>query len=135
MPPRRVAFAGLDTARRALGIALVLACGAAPLRATVADADAAKARIERRLATLVELKAKGLVGENNRGFATLRGHDLDAGDAVAAENRDRRMIYEIIAEQTGAGVEQIGRTVAQQIVAASAKGAWLQRDDGTWYKK
>ena len=57
------------------------------------------------------------------------------GDVVAAENRDRGIVYAEIAKQTGTHVDQVGRARARQIAAASARGVWLQKNDGSWYKK
>jgi uncharacterized protein YdbL (DUF1318 family) len=91
--------------------------------------------MEQRLPQLDQLKAKGVIGENNRGLLELRGGDVDAGDAVAAENRDRGIVYAEIAKKTGTSIDQVSRHRARQIVASSAAGVWLQKDDGTWYKK
>ncbi|MEO7598094.1 MAG: YdbL family protein [Opitutus sp.] len=99
------------------------------------DLNAVKARMEQRLSLLDQLKAEGVVGENNRGMMELRGGNGEAGDAVAAENRDRGMVYAEIAKRTGTSVDQVARHRARQIVASSSPGVWLQKDDGNWYKK
>lgn len=99
------------------------------------DLGAVKARMEQRLPLIDDLKSRGLVGENNRGLMDLRGGDVEAGDAVAAENRDRGIVYAEIARQTRTSAEQVGRHRARQIATASAPGVWLQKEDGTWYKK
>jgi hypothetical protein len=54
---------------------------------------------------------------------------------VAAENRDRGIVYAAIAQQTGSTVDTVGRARAKQIAAASAPGVWVQRENGEWYKK
>jgi uncharacterized protein YdbL (DUF1318 family) len=120
---------------RNLVLAFSLLVGFATLAAAADDLNAIKGRMEQRLPQLDALKAKGLVGENNRGMMELRGGDVDAGDAVAAENRDRGMVYAEIAKQTRTSVEQVARHRARQIAEGSAAGVWLQKDDGTWYKK
>jgi uncharacterized protein YdbL (DUF1318 family) len=117
----------------ALVSVLLLSFGAASARAE--DLGAVKSRMEQRLPLLDQLKSKGVVGENNRGLVVLRGGDVDAGDAVAAENRDRGLVYAEVAKQTGTSVEQVGRFRARKIAAGSAKGVWLQKDDGTWHQK
>ena len=99
------------------------------------DLGVVKARMEQRLPQIDELKSKGVVGENSRGMMELRGGDVNAGDAVAAENRDRTMVYAEIARQTRTSVDQVARVRARQIAGASAPGVWLQKDDGSWYKK
>jgi uncharacterized protein YdbL (DUF1318 family) len=121
---------------RLLALATVLMLGAVtitPIRAE--DLGAVKARMSQRLSQLDQFKTKGVIGENNRGFAELRGGGTDAGDVVAAENRDRGMVYAAIAKQTGTSAEQVGRARARQIAAGSARGVWLQHEDGSWYKK
>jgi uncharacterized protein YdbL (DUF1318 family) len=112
---------------------LVLGLGA--VTAMAEDLGAVKVRMNQRLAQVDHLKAKGVIGENNRGMLELRGGDVDAGDVVAAENRDRGIVYAEIAKQTGTHVDQVGRARARQIAAASARGVWLQKNDGSWYKK
>lgn len=109
--------------------------GSVAVATAAEDLGAVKARMAQRLPLVDELKTKGVVGENSRGMMELRGGDVDAGDAVAAENRDRGIVYAEIAKQTRTSVEQVARVRARQIAAASAPGVWLQKEDGTWYKK
>lgn len=99
------------------------------------DLGAVKARLAQRLSQLDELKAKGAIGETNRGMVELREASPAAGDVTAAENRDREIVYAAIAQQTGSSVETVGRSRAKQIAGGSAAGVWLQRDSGEWYKK
>lgn len=112
---------------------LVVAAGV--VTTTAADLNAVKARMSQRLSQLDQLKAGGAVGENNRGFVEVRGGGGDAASVVAAENQDREAVYAAIAQQTGSSANQVGRARARQIAAASAPGVWLQKDDGSWYRK
>jgi uncharacterized protein len=114
--------------------ALALGFAAAPA-ARAEDLGAVKARMAKRLSSVDQLKAKGALGENNRGFVEVRGSAPDAGAVAAAENRDREVVYAAIAKQTSTAVEQVGKARARQIAGGSAPGVWLQRDDGSWYKK
>lgn len=116
-----------------LSVALVLGTATVTLRAE--DLNAVKTRMAQRLSALDALKAKGDLGENNRGFVELRGGDAAVGDVMAAENKDRGEVYAALAKQTGGSAEQVGRARAKQLAAASASGVWLQREDGSWYKK
>jgi hypothetical protein len=116
-----------------LALALVLGVGAVSTRAE--DLGTVKARMTERLSKLDQLKASGVLGENNRGMVELRGSDAEAGDVMAAENRDRGIVYAELAKQTGTHPDQVGRARARQIAAASASGVWLQKTDGSWYKK
>lgn len=112
----------------------LLSAGALAARA-VEDMGAVKARLAQRLGSLDRLKTSGAIGENNRGLVELRDASPAAGDLVAAENRDRGIVYAAIAEQTGSSVETVGRARAKQIANASAAGVWIQRDNGEWYRK
>ena len=118
-----------------LFLVLGLLVGFAAVASAADDLNSVKVRMAQRLPQIDKLKAQGVVGENNRGMMELRGGDVDAGDAVAAENRDRGIVYAEIARQTGTSVEQVARHRARQIASLSAPGVWLQKDDGTWYKK
>lgn len=127
-------FMNLSVSRTFVLSATLLIAGAVASFAAD-DLGTVKVRMEERLPQIDDLKARGVVGENNRGMMDLRGGDVEAGDAVAAENRDRGIVYTEIARQTRTSAEQVGRHRARQIAAASAPGVWLQKDDGTWYKK
>ena len=120
---------------RFLALLALLSFGFAGISVAAEDLGAVKTRMNQRLAQLDELKAAGVLGENNRGLIELRGGDVNAGDVMAAENRDRGIVYAEIAKQAGASAEQVGRKRAHQIAASSAAGVWLQKDDGSWYKK
>ena len=115
---------------------LVLAAGLMISVAVQAeDLSAIKARMEQRLGQLDQLKAQGVIGETNRGMLELRGGNADAGDAVAAENRDLSFVYAEIATKTSSSLDQVARHRARQIATSSARGVWLQKDDGSWFKK
>lgn len=113
-----------------------LLMGAATVQVHAQDLNAVKARMAQRLSQLDSYKAKGVIGENNQGFVELRGGgDAAAGDVMAGENRDRGEVYAALAKQTGGTADQVGKARAKQIAAGSAAGVWLQREDGSWYKK
>lgn len=93
-------------------------------------------RMAQRLPALDALKARELVGENNRGFAETRGAaDAAAGSLVSDENRDREQVYALIARETGASPDAVGRARAKQIAANSRPGVWVQDERGHWAKK
>jgi uncharacterized protein len=93
------------------------------------------ARMESRLAVLGDLKARQVVGENNRGFVELRGSASGAAAVVDAENRDRGEVYAQIARETGASADAVGRSRAKKIAESSRPGTWLQDERGTWFRK
>jgi uncharacterized protein len=112
---------------------LTFGAGAASLHAQ--DLGAVKARIAARLSKVDELKAKGAIGENNRGLLEVRGGNAEAAGVVSAENSDREAVYADIAKKTGSSADQVARARAKQIAANSAAGVWVQKDDGSWVKK
>jgi uncharacterized protein len=107
--------------------------------ATAALADGAadvRRRMEQRLPAIDDLKAKEVIGENNRGFVEIHQNGTtDAGRLVAEENSDREAVYALIAQQTGASSDSVGRARARQIASNSRSGVWLQDERGNWYKK
>ena len=93
-------------------------------------------RMEQRLPAIDRLKTAEAVGENNRGLLEVRGSGgADATAVVADENRDREAVYALIAKETGASAESVGRARARQIAANSRPGVWVQDERGQWKKK
>ncbi|OCC14286.1 hypothetical protein DBT_2275 [Dissulfuribacter thermophilus] len=95
----------------------------------------AKARMLKRIPAILELKQKGIVGENNRGFLELIRQDKRAKKLVDDENRDRRIIYAFISKQQGVSIDVVERLRAKQIRHKARPGEWLQDQTGRWYKK
>ncbi len=93
-------------------------------------------RMEQRLPVIDRLKTAETVGENNRGLLEVRGSGgAEATTVVAEENRDREAAYALIAKETGAAAESVGRARAQKIAANSRPGVWVQDASGAWKKK
>lgn len=99
------------------------------------NAAAIRQRMEQRLSQLDDLKAKGAIGENNRGLVEVREAAGNAASLVADENRDREAVYALIAQQTGATADSVGRARAKQIAASAKSGVWVQDESGAWKKK
>ena len=117
-------------------IILFATLGLLTVAAFAENAADIRARMAQRLPTIDALKAKEAIGENNRGFVEVRGSGAaDAGAAVAEENRDREAAYAIIAKDTGATPDSVGRARAKQIASNSRAGVWVQDDSGKWIKK
>ncbi len=104
-------------------------------QAQTADLGAVRQRMSARLAQLDALKAEGALGETNTGYLEVRASAAGAADLVAAENADRKAVYQAIAKQTGSSADDVGRARARQIAASSAPGVWVQEADGTWSRK
>lgn len=100
-----------------------------------AYADDIKARMKKRLPIILELKAEGIVGENNKGYLEFIGNKKANADIVAAENKDRQTVYEAIAKQQGTTAELVGKRRALQIANKANKGEWVQDADGQWQQK
>ena len=90
----------------------VLICAAAAAAPAQAKYDikqmtpAVKAALDGRkgrFAELKELKSKGLIGETNRGYVQALGGGKQVEAAVAAENKDRKAVYEAIVQQNNLG--------------------------------
>jgi uncharacterized protein YdbL (DUF1318 family) len=100
-----------------------------------AFSDDIKSRMIARLPVLKDLKAQGLVGENNQGYLEYRGSKHSHEDVVQAENQDRRSVYSAIAKQQGVTAELVGKQRAAQIAEKADAGEWLQNAAGKWYQK
>jgi uncharacterized protein YdbL (DUF1318 family) len=100
-----------------------------------AFSDDIKARMIARIPVLRDLKAQGIIGENNQGYLEYRGSKRPHEDVVQAENQDRRTVYSAIAKQQGATEELVGKQRAVQIAEKADSGEWLQNAAGKWYQK
>ncbi len=100
-----------------------------------ADINAVNANMEKRLPLIVELKSKGVIGEDNNGYLQFVGGKREKEAVVQAENQDRREVYHAIAKKEGVSIEQVGKRRAIQIINKARKGEWLQDQNGKWYQK
>ena len=100
------------------------------------DLGAVKERMKQRAGQVDAAKARGTAGENNRGFLEARGGaTADDNSVIGAENRDREVVYGMIAAQQKRSADEVGKARAQQIAANSVPGVWIQGEDGAWKKK
>jgi hypothetical protein len=100
-----------------------------------ASADDIKTRMKKRLPVLKELKAKGIVGEDNKGYLQFVGAKKEKADVIAAENKDRKTVYAAIAKQQGTTAELVGKRRALQIAKRADPGEWVQDANGKWLQK
>jgi uncharacterized protein YdbL (DUF1318 family) len=100
-----------------------------------ASADDIKTRMKKRLPVLKELKAKGIVGEDNKGYLQFVGAKKEKADVIAAENKDRKTVYAAIAKQQGTTAELVGKRRALQIAKKADPGEWVQDANGKWLQK
>ena len=92
-------------------------------------------RINHRLQRTEASKRAQLVGETNVGLLEAR-RELTASqrELVRDENRDRRIIYDAIADRHGLTWQHVGTVRARQIAARGAGGIWFQNEHGEWYE-
>ena len=100
----------------------------------IAHADDIKSRMVERLPVIKALKAKGLLGENNQGYLEFLGGNKEQEDIVAAENADRKTVYNAIAKQQGTTADLVGKRRALQIAEKATGGEWIQNESGKWIK-
>ncbi len=103
--------------------------------AVSAFADDIKTRMKNRLPVIKELKAKQILGEDNKGLLQFVGAKREKEDVVANENKDRKTIYTAIAKQQGTSAELVGKRRAVQIAKKATKGEWVQDVSGKWLQK
>lgn len=94
-----------------------------------------KERMKDRLPVIIELKNKGVIGENNMGYLEFVGAAGEKQDVVRAENKDREAVYKAIAGKQNTTVEKVGKRRAQQIAKKADPGEWLKNEKGEWYQK
>ena len=87
---------------------------------------------------LQNLKQEGVIGENNKGYVTSLKENAVAPTLAAAENRDRRVLYEALAEQNklgSTGLLEIQRAFAEVQKEKAGLGDMIQSPSGEWKKK
>jgi len=113
--------------------ALVCLATAPAFAASAADL---RRQMSERLPAIDAMKSSEAIGENNRGLLEVRAAGQAAATTlVADENRDREAVYALIAKETGATADSVGRARAKQIAANSRPGVWVLDESGAWKKK
>lgn len=94
-----------------------------------------KQRMKNRLPKIIELKAAGIIGENNQGLLAFVGENQQEQALVEAENKDRQLVYGAIAKQQGTTADVVGQRRALQIAEKAKPGEWIRDAGGKWYQK
>lgn len=105
------------------------------LSGSIAQSASIKERMAARIPAISALKAKGIVGENNKGFLEFRGKNQPQKDVIDAENKDRLQVYKTIGKKQGASPTLVGQRRAKAIAKNTKPGQWYQKADGKWAKK
>lgn len=105
--------------------------------ASAQDAATIKQNMINRLPAIAAMKSKGLAGEDNRGYLAAVSSQLSAADqaVIDAENADRKVVYEAIAQKTGATADLVGKQRAKQLAEQASAGEYIMDENGTWKKK
>jgi len=96
-----------------------------------ADLESMKARVPK----VVELKEKGLVGEQPDGLLGVVSANADAQSVVDAENRDRMDEYRKRAKSQGQPVETLMKVLGEAKVRQEKPGRFVKNASGGWTKK
>jgi len=97
--------------------------------------ESIKAQMKARLPVVAELKEKGVVGENKKGYLQFVGQKKEKEEVIAAENADRKKVYTHIAKKQSTTLQLVGERRALQIAKKAKPGTWLQDQSGKWYQK
>lgn len=98
-------------------------------------AQGIKERMKQRLPAIVELKAQGLVGEDNQGYLAFVTGQKSQEEIVASENADRKAVYAQIAQQQGTTLDLVEKRRAMTLAERAIPGEYIQKADGSWVKK
>ncbi|SDT84825.1 YdbL family protein [Desulfobacula phenolica] len=101
----------------------------------VAFAAGIKERMKQRLPAITGLKAKGIIGEDNRGYLGFVTAARELEDVIAAENQDRKAIYTHFAKQQNTSLEVVEKIQAKRKAEKADPGEFFQNQDGSWHKK
>jgi uncharacterized protein len=102
------------------------------------DIEKALKNRQARYYQLQTLKQEGVIGENNKGYVTSLKENPTTDAVTAAENRDRRVLYEALAEQNklgNTGLLEVQRAFAEVQEEKAGPGDMVQSSSGDWKKK
>lgn len=130
-----------------LGILMILAAALTPLSAMAGakyslkemtpEVSAALEARRARFDNLADLKSKGMVGEDDRGYikALVSAPDVEA--VVDAENKDRKLVYTTVARQNNLAAEMatIEKVFAEVQRDKAKPGEKIQDANGQWVTK
>lgn len=103
------------------------------LQSTIVFADINSMRA--RLPKIVELKDKGLVGEQADGYLGVVEDKEGASAVVAEENADRKGVYSDRAKAQGQSVEVFGAVIGGAKTRDEQPGRFIKNSAGKWMKK
>ena len=97
--------------------------------------DQLKKRFQERYPAIKELKARGVVGETDKGYLEwVEKKESNSADLVKEENDDRTALYKAVAEKEKTDQDTVAKHNAQRNFDKAKTGEYLQVD-GKWHKK
>jgi hypothetical protein len=105
------------------------------LSSPCALADGVKDRMLQRLPAIADLKTKGIIGEDNRGYLGFMTGNRVMEDVIAAENADRKTVYEIFAKQQNTSLDVVETVQGARKAEKANPGEFYQNREGQWIKK
>ena len=115
----------------------LLMLGALLSPAIADELDDLKKRFKERATALDKLKAVGKLGETDKGYVEpVKGAEVPAADKklMQAENQDRRVGYNIIAENRKIPPAKVGQLAGAKKIESAKAGEWVKQG-GSWKKK
>ncbi len=94
-----------------------------------------KERMKQRLPVIADLKTKGIIGEDNKGYLGFVTSTREQEAVIAAENEDRKTVYTYFAKQQNTTIDVVESIQAARKAEKTASGEFFQTPDGTWQKK
>ncbi len=90
----------------------------------------AVARRKERREKLVALEQTGAIGEDRAGMAVVKNPAGDAASIVSAENADRRMIYQAVANKNGSSADDVAGLYAKRLQNDAPSGTPIETEGG-----
>ena len=127
----------LIAAMFAIAIAIPTAM-AAPNDKNAAEKDRLRARSEERYPDIQRYKSAGKVGETSSGYLEAVKKDYLDDSAlkklIDEENRDRKSLYALIADEDGTDASLVAKRAAKRNIERAHKGEYVKQE-GQWTKK
>jgi uncharacterized protein YdbL (DUF1318 family) len=94
------------------------------------DVQEAVQRRKDRRDELISLEQAGSIGENKNGMVVVKGNAGGAQALVTAENADRRMIYQAVADKNGSSIDDVAKIYAKRLQNDAPSGTPIETDGG-----
>lgn len=110
---------------------IILALSFLLLPPAIADLDSMRSRAPQ----IVELKDKGVIGEQADGFLGVVKSEGNAQSVVDSENRDRKEEYQKRATAQGQSLDVFSKVLGEARLRQEKAGRMIKGADGNWTKK